>query len=146
MERLEAEAKIIARLMDAVAILQEYDPKSRCLSLTYNGDEQFVNGYNEAFRKDVRPISFTTDAPAKKATKITLSADPEKVQDVKIEAPDMFTLDEINDACKAATKNIMQGVRQKQKSRAVDAFELILNLYGTELKAYLIKEKEGGEK
>jgi hypothetical protein len=146
MERIEAEAKIIARLMDAVAILQEYDPKSRCLSLTYNGDEQFVNGYNEAFRKDVRPISFTTDAPARKATKITLSADPKKVQDVKIEAPDMFTLEEINDACKAATKNIMQGVRQKQKSRAVDAFELILNLYGTELKAYLIKEKEGGEK
>jgi hypothetical protein len=58
----------------------------------------------------------------------------------------MFTLEEINDACKAATKNIMQGVRQKQKSHAADAFELVVNLYGTALKAYLIKEKEGGEK
>ena len=146
MERLEAETKIIARLMDAVAILQEYDPKSRCLSLTYNGDEQFINGYNEAFRKDVRPISFTSDAPAKKATKITLRADPEKVQDVKIEAPDMFTLDELDEACKAATKDIMRGIKQKQESRQVAAFELVLNLYGTALKARLIQEKEGGEK
>lgn len=146
MERIEAEAKIIARLMDAVAILQEYDPKSRCLSLTYNGDEQFINGYNEAFRKDVRPISFTSDAPAMKATKITLSSDPEKVQDVKIEVPDMFTLDELDEACKAATKNIMQGIRRKNQAREVAAFELVLNLYGTALKAYLIQEKEGGEK
>jgi hypothetical protein len=146
MERIEAEAKIIARLMDAVAILQEYDPKSRCLSLTYNGDEQFINGYNEAFRKDVRPISFTSDAPARKATKVSLSLDPDKVQDVKIEAPDMFTLDELDEACKASTKKIMQGVMQKNQSHEAAAFELVLNLYGTALKAYLIQEKEGGEK
>ena len=146
MERIEAEAKIIARLMDAVAILQEYYPKSRCLSLTYNGDEQFINGYNEAFRKDVRPISFTSDAPAMKVTKITLSVDPENVQDVKIEAPDMFTLDELDEACKASTKNIMQGVRRKNQAREVAAFELVLNLYGTALKAYLIQKKEDGEK
>jgi hypothetical protein len=40
----------------------------------------------------------------------------------------------------------MQGVMQKNQSREADAFELVLNLYGTALKAYLIQEKEGGEK
>jgi len=143
MERAEAEGKIIARLMDAVAVLKEYDPRSTCLSLTYNGDEQFINGYNEAFRKDCKEIHFMTDAP--KAPKI--EAKSVGAIDVNVDFADLFTLEEIEKASSLAASEVMQGVNKKQNIRPYKTmFEAILRLYGVAILAYLVKARQEGEK
>lgn len=146
MERAEAEGKIIARLMDAVAVLKEYDPRSTCLSLTYNGDEQFINGYNEAFRKECKEINFMSDAPkAAKAPKIESKSIG--AIDVKVDTPDLFTLDEIEKATSHATADIMQSVGKKPNIKQYKTmFEAVLRLYGVAIIAYLAKTRQEGEK
>ena len=142
MERIEAEGKILAKLVECMQILQEYEPRSTYLSMTFSDEEHFINVHNEAFRKEIRPINIMSDAPEHKkgVSSVTVTKDPEEIH---VDIPDMFTLEELDEAFKKASGDITKGLKKNRKQSDVAAFELVLNLYGAAVKAFLIQIREG---
>ena len=129
MERAEAEGKLTAKLMDMVDILHKYDDESDYLSITWNGEEKFINIHNEAFRKDVKTINLCTDAPTKKEyvePKIT-----------ECELPDLFELSDIDGAHQATKSLVLIAIRKQLGKENAKLFEQFLDLYVKCLKTLL---------
>lgn len=129
MERAEAEGKLTAKLLDMVEILHKYDDESDYLSITWNGEEKFINIHNEAFRKDVKTINLCTDAPTKKEyvePKIT-----------ECELPEIFELSDIDGAHQATKSLVLIAIRKQLGKENAKLFEQFLDLYVKCLKTLL---------
>lgn len=83
MTREEAEKKIKAKFLECVGILKEYDENSNYLTACYMVEEgeTFVKAYNEAFKKDVKPLDVWECAE----------------DAILIDFPRLYTLDEFED-------------------------------------------------
>lgn len=147
MDKKEAEAKIIAQLMNAVAILHEYDPKSDYLAMAYNGQEGFVNIHNEAFRADVRPVNAITDISSEndrfafvKNWQKTGYTQGETVE-VKNADLGLFNLTDFERAVKVADETFRAAMEGKDR-KTQQVLTVVLATYKLALMAELTREAD----
>lgn len=141
MERAEAEGKLTAKLMDMVEILHKYDDESDYLSITWNGEEKFINIHNDAFKKDVKPINLCTDAPTTKehAKKFAREVLKEYVEPkiTECELPKIFELSDIDGAHQATKSLVLIAIRKQLGKENAKLFDQFLDLYVKCLKTLL---------